>query len=310
MDSGAYSAETKGVKITLEDYVKFVKANREYIDVFACLDVLFNPEASWANQMAMEAMNVTPLPTFHFGEDFKWLIRYVEKYDYIALGGQVGQSPQSLMAWLDEVWGEYLTNAQGQPIIRVHGFGVTSVPVMKRYPWFSVDSTSWLMAASMGKIMLHVDGDFVTMAVSETSPFKDVRGQHMDTLPPSLQVGFNKLLTDAGFDAKEVATSYHVREIVNAIAFMQLAETIKYKSFINPRMMLFGEPTFPSRKAYPAWDHLTMYLAGNPAKGITKTLMEKGFNRLMSYHYIDQGQMWEEAKAVLRYWPLPGVVGK
>jgi len=31
-----------------------------------------------------------------------------------------------------------------KPTLKVHGFACSGVQVMKRYPWYSVDSTSWL----------------------------------------------------------------------------------------------------------------------------------------------------------------------
>ena len=104
IDSGAYSAETKGVKITLSEYVAFLKAHAQYIEIAAGLDVLFDADGTWRNQLEMEAAGVSPMPTFHFGEDVSWLKRYVAKYERIALGGQVGQSTGDLVRWLDDVW--------------------------------------------------------------------------------------------------------------------------------------------------------------------------------------------------------------
>ena len=43
MDSGAYSAETKGAKISLEEYASFLRAHEKYIFIAANLDVLFDP---------------------------------------------------------------------------------------------------------------------------------------------------------------------------------------------------------------------------------------------------------------------------
>ena len=104
-----------------------------------------SPEGTWKNQMIMEKAGLKPLPCYHFGEDTKWLQRYIDKgYDYIALGGMVGRPRPALLQWLDTIWSDYLTDSKGMPIVKIHGFGMTSLRLMLRYPWYSVDSTSWV----------------------------------------------------------------------------------------------------------------------------------------------------------------------
>jgi hypothetical protein len=41
---------------------------------------------------------------------------------------------------------------RGQPSIRVHGFGSAHVRLLRHYPFYSVDSASWLIAGAHGKI--------------------------------------------------------------------------------------------------------------------------------------------------------------
>ena len=62
IDSGAYSAETKGVKISLPEYMTFLKLNEQYVEVAAGLDVLFNADATYANQLTMEAEGINAMP--------------------------------------------------------------------------------------------------------------------------------------------------------------------------------------------------------------------------------------------------------
>jgi hypothetical protein len=47
-----------------------------------------------------------------------------------------------------------ITDDEGYPIVKVHGFGVTSTPLMARYPWYSVDSISWKLISGMGGILI------------------------------------------------------------------------------------------------------------------------------------------------------------
>ena len=155
LDSGAFSALTQGVEIDIQEYIKFIKEHEDVIDIYANLDVIGSAEGTWKNQITMEKAGLNPMPVYHYGEDVKWLKRYLKRgYDYIALGGLVGASSSALKSWLDPIWKDYLTTDDGMPIIKVHGFGLTSLTLMKRYPWYSVDSTSWVVTGRMGSIMI------------------------------------------------------------------------------------------------------------------------------------------------------------
>lgn len=48
--------------------------------------------------------------------------QYVEKYDYVALGGMVGTGAQDYNH-LTYLWKKYFTDKKGYPTIKVHGFG-------------------------------------------------------------------------------------------------------------------------------------------------------------------------------------------
>ena len=100
IDSGAYSASTQNVEINIKEYIKFIKKYEKYIDVYANLDVIGDPEATYKNQKIMEKAGLKPLPCFHYGEDWSWLEKYIKEYSYIALGGMVPISTPKLLFWL------------------------------------------------------------------------------------------------------------------------------------------------------------------------------------------------------------------
>ena len=80
VDSGAYSAHKRGVSIDIQEYIAYLQDNKDYIDVYANLDVIGDPEATLENQKIMEEAGLSPLPCFHMGEDWKYLHLYVEHY--------------------------------------------------------------------------------------------------------------------------------------------------------------------------------------------------------------------------------------
>lgn len=207
LDSGAYSAWTQGSKIDIQEYIQFIKENKNVIPVYANLDSIGSPEGTWKNQMIMEEAGLTPMPVFHYGEDPKWLKRILsKKYEYIALGGMVPISTKDLMSWLDMLWSTYLTDDQGMPVCKVHGFGLTSFPLMMRYPWYSVDSTSWVVTGRMGGIYIPkwkngawiYDENCWKIAVSNKSPNLKEVGQHFQTLKKMEQEIVLRYLAEKG----------------------------------------------------------------------------------------------------------------
>ena len=149
LDSGAYGALKKGSQIDIDEYINFVKANRQMIDIYATLDVIGDYKATNVNTDYIEQQGLNPLPVYHYGSPRKELDRLIERYDYIALGGLVALSLQQdrLIQWLDYCY------AVIQDKIKIHGFGVTAYKLLQRYPFYSVDSTAWLRAIHYGRFV-------------------------------------------------------------------------------------------------------------------------------------------------------------
>jgi hypothetical protein len=137
LDSGAFSAFTQKASIDILDYIKFIKEHEKYLEVYANLDVIGDAKGTFKNQKIMEEHGLRPMPAYHFGEPWKYLHYYVENYDYIAIGGvaQLGASP-ALSKWLDDCFNIICDQPSRLPRVKVHGFAVTSLRLMLRYPWY------------------------------------------------------------------------------------------------------------------------------------------------------------------------------
>ena len=136
------------------NYIKFLHDNSAKIDIYSNLDVINNPELTFKNQRILESEGLSPIPVFHLGCDEKWLKRYIDKYEYIALGGLVPNPTRVLLPWLDRLFKNCILNEKGDPRVKVHGFACTSVPLMTRYPWYSVDSATCRKLAMYGGIFI------------------------------------------------------------------------------------------------------------------------------------------------------------
>lgn len=123
------------------------------------VDVITNPEKTWEVQQYFEKEHgVFPVPVLHYGTPLKWLDKYLEtgKYDLIGLGG-LGQhvKPHHYPKWADQVFVRICPESNGYvPIVKTHGFAMTSWTLMRRWPWWSVDSATWIKLAAYGWIIV------------------------------------------------------------------------------------------------------------------------------------------------------------
>jgi len=225
LDSGAFSAYTLGVELSVPVYCDYIKRNSDIIRVedgslmASVLDGIGDPLQTYRNQLWMESLGVRPLPCFHANEDERYLEHYVKNYEYITLGGMVGASSQQLMNWLDRIWDRYLCDSSGRPRCKVHGFGITAVPIMKAYPWWSCDSSSWIQSTSFGTI---VTPDWGPVAVSDKSPSRHDAGQHITTFTEVERQAIIAKLAQQGYDWERLATVYQSRAAYNLWAYCQL----------------------------------------------------------------------------------------
>ncbi len=235
LDSGAFSAWSKGVDIDIYEYIDFIKEYEKYIDVYANLDVIGDARATMKNQRIMEKAGLTPLPTFHRGSNIKYLEYYLKKYDYIALGGMVsGATSKVLLEWLDPLWRDYLTDSDGMPIVKVHGFAITSVPLMIRFPWYSVDSTSWVLTGRFGAVYVpkKIKGVYDynkiphKINVSDKSASQKDAGKHYSTMTSIERKAIDDYFKLKGYTFEELSAEYQKRDELNIIYFLDLEKNL------------------------------------------------------------------------------------
>ena len=184
----------------LESYTSFVKEHGRGLTHYANIDVLpfrrrqpqdktkTSHALTWRNQKELEKRGLNPIPVIHFKNPLSVLKRYLQEgYEFIALGGLGGSGKGAWTNWMDRAFDSICDTPNRMPSVKVHGFGVTNFSGMSRYPWYSVDSTSWTKAGGFGNLLVphKRSGKFVfdrqpyTMAVSVESPEMKVRGRHL-----------------------------------------------------------------------------------------------------------------------------------
>lgn len=255
IDSGAFSAWTKGVKIDVDEYIEWINERSEDIDLYGQLDVIpgllsegltakdFEKSAlkTWENYLYMYPKMKEPqkmLYTFHAGEPMKYLEQALEwtddqgrKMDYIALGGVVGNTRETRDKFIENCY--IIIRKSSNPNVKVHTFGMTDFSILEKYPITSADSTAWIMVGAMGSIMT----DFGNIAVSNN---RKLDLKHYSHLPKKAIDNFNKIIEEYGFTLDELAEHRDNRILFNAMYMNKKVEKLNNKSRnFNYRKRLF-----------------------------------------------------------------------
>lgn len=227
LDSGAFTMFTKGIHVELSEYADFVKRNATWIDFPASLDIIGRnaEEQSYKNQKELERLGAAVLPVHHARDADKWLQKYIaDGYEYLLLGGMVPEKRPYLIRWLDHIWDKYLTRKDGSAKIKVHGLGLTTFELMFRYPWFSVDSASWILHSSYGNIPVDLPGRALpfTIAISKEKKLIHDTDRHYDNVSPAVQKVVRDHIESQGYDVELLRSDYGWRENWNINMYRRL----------------------------------------------------------------------------------------
>lgn len=185
--------KTKAFWDYVDSYATFVKEHLDAIDYYVNVDVIFNPELSWKVLKYLENTHgLKPVPVIHWGTDISWIKKHLDAgYDFIGLGG-LGQevTRQQYYEWANKVYSYICPPPSHLPIVRTHGFAMTAYDLLIKYPWWSVDSASWVKAGGFGIVYVpHKRGGVHTfevepynISVSNDSPSKKDRNKHISTI--------------------------------------------------------------------------------------------------------------------------------
>lgn len=235
-----------------DHYVEFIKKHEHETTVYTNLDIVNNPEATLENQVWFEAHGLNPLPVWHFGTDEKWLKHYMDAgYDYIGIGGMVPNPYSVLRPALDHIFRKYICDEHGIPKVKIHGFAATSIPLMVRYPWYSVDSSTWIKTAAFGQIIvprcINDKYDYTItphkIEVSIKSP-KRAKGGHYDLAPRPVQKYIREYVESNGFEMGESHLDDNGNEVIDKTGVRNC-----YKQRCNLNMRFY----IGLQNAMPAW---------------------------------------------------------
>lgn len=240
IDSGAYTAHTKGKEVDVDEYIEFINSIDDQVYTFAQVDKIPGewgkpktpeqlaeaPILSWENYLYMVNKVKSPKklqPIFHQGEDFKYLKQMLEyKYDencldpdavgkpidYIGISCNKELSTNEWIDWFIKVF--KMIRDSSNPNVKTHAFGMTSLKVLEQFPFTSADSTSWVRSAGFGNIL-----------VGYTSIYTSSRNQmdngHIKNVSLALQESVDKIAKKYGYSLFEVIDEATTEERVKVL---------------------------------------------------------------------------------------------
>lgn len=243
IDSGAFSAHTVGKEVDVDKYIEFLNSIDDYVHIAAQVDkipgvfrqaktrkqCLEAPLMSWENYLYMRERVKSPdkiLPVFHQNEDFDWLLTMLEtKFDgkhipYIGVSPANDRSTKEKNEWFETVF--RLIGQSSNPNVKTHAFGMTSLPVLERYPFTSADSTSWIMTGANGGIM--TPGGTVVISDKQMDNPQHILHQTKEEIEE-----VKALCKKYKFNFEELSTSYQERCKFNVAYLMDWAKNYEYK---------------------------------------------------------------------------------
>jgi hypothetical protein len=243
LDSGAYGAWKRGTHLDLNDYIAFIKQYEPLLNSYINLDLIKDggqPDEleqaaakSYANLQIMKDAGLSPIPVFHQGESFKWLERMLldgENYIALAAHKQLGHrtgciDQQDLVQWLDDCF-TIVSDGNGRPSVRVHGLALTATSIVQRFPWTTVDSTTWLQQGGFGQITIprYTNGkpNFALPPILIGITERSSRMKHFDTMKDWERDRVHRWLSEIGIDIEQAIESAEHRWRIRVAYFVGL----------------------------------------------------------------------------------------
>lgn len=153
LDSGAHTFQKEGNSTDYDrfvrEYAQYVK-NNPWIDEYVELDIeakVGMPQVEKWRQEMTEIVGKPPIVVWHRERGKQYYKHMVRNYPYVGFSGFVTKSgemevPIKYIGWF--IKEAHDNNCQ------IHGFGFTRSNLLYKFPFDSVDSSSWIMGSKFG----------------------------------------------------------------------------------------------------------------------------------------------------------------
>jgi len=322
LDSGAFSAWTRKEVIPLNEYIAFCKEYEQYLWAYVNMDVIpgerdkprtqeqveASAQGSLDNLKRMHDAGLRPMAVFHQGESWETLQKLLDEGEtYIGVSAFKDISIHEQRKFLDQAF-TVLCDAKGRPLVRTHGFGTTHPALLLRYPWYTVDSTTWLLTPAYGQFLVptFVNGkpDYsqipTRVALSDViHKNKSSNQMRFEYQGPNLRKLIKEWIeNEVGETMARVRYFPNARRKVVAVYYKKLCELLKDVRFKHPVAGAFREKVHvPSTLKPIRGMQCRLVFATNTSPEQAAVLNECNItDRLLSYY-----ELKDKPKAVIPY---------
>lgn len=242
IDNGAFTVHRQGGEINIDEYIQWLNNNDSHIDYAIALD---NIPGKWGRKRTYEELKNSPiitwenyvymcekynnpfklLPVFHQGEEFKYLKQIVnhkingEYVKYICISGNKELTNKQREKWYAECY--TIIKESPNPDVKVHCLGSATISNAVKFPFTSMDATSWIMTGANGGILT----DFGVVKVSKESA-GDV--DNIKNCPQAVVDFVNKQCDQYGITLEQLQESYKNRMCMNVHYLYNTSQKTNY----------------------------------------------------------------------------------
>lgn len=220
MDSGAFTAFTKGKEIPLDEYITFMKSVGKDCDNYFVLDVIGNPEKTYNNYRTMLDADLSPVPIFTVGDDYEMIDKYYETSDVLGFGGLVGKSQANLLPYLKRIK-KYVKGR------KIHLLGVSNPVILEFMRPYSSDSSSYAGAWRYGMINMYM-GNGKFKAFNKQKFIKGLSSQVMNR-GRFYGIDVRSLLKDSEWAGNNIKIHHKPRFQISARSWLHFAYDLDVK---------------------------------------------------------------------------------
>ena len=240
IDNGAFTVHRKGGVLNIDEYIDYINSHPE-ADYFIALDdipgkwgrpktaeeVAESPIKTWENYLYMIDRVDNPeklLPVFHQGEHFKYLDQYLTHPTpvYMCLSGNKELTNKQREEWYEKCY----THIRAlKPTMKVHCLGSATFSNAEKFPFTSMDSTTWIMVAINGNILSDYGNVYV--------------GDGGKSLSDPEKEAIQKYLDQFGYRLENMGDDRRARLIVNYRYIFGKSKTVETKGLKTQKRSLF-----------------------------------------------------------------------
>jgi hypothetical protein len=234
LDSGAFSAWSRGGRVDLDQYIACIKRNQHHLVGYFNLDLIGGKDGqreydaevlertaavSYTNLQRMKDANLRPIAVFHRGEHPRWLERMLKDNESVIALSPGRFDHLAKTDWLDFCASLLMVN--GRFVVRVHVLGTAAPAIAHQHPWTSMDATTWLEGPGNGNILVpNALEDTAWDTVPISNGRRRTAGNHFDYRPAAEQDRIRAHVESLGYEMQQVRHDAEARRAIYIRAYL------------------------------------------------------------------------------------------